>query len=40
MSEIKSDTRSSIPQKIIDDAFDAFGIIVKRYHKTLKKEIV
>lgn len=37
MSEIKSGIRSSISQRIIDDAFDAFGIIVKKYLKTLGK---
>ena len=39
MSEIKSGTRSSISQKIIDDAFDAFGIIVKEISQD-PKEVV
>ena len=39
MSEIKSGIRSSISQRIIDDAFDAFGIIVKNISQD-PKEVV
>lgn len=39
MSEIKSGIRSSISQRIIDDAFDAFGIIVEKISQD-PKEVV
>ncbi len=39
MLEIKSGIRSSISQRIIDDAFDAFGIIVEKISQD-PKEVV